>query len=68
MVFGCYVMSFMWVVGDMGIKLIDNYFIGYFWFFFLFVRNRNKIFGNIKELLIECIYFNYDLFLWYLNE
>lgn len=58
----------MWVAGDTGTKLIDNHLIGYFRFLFLFVRNRNKISGNIKESSIERIYPNYDLFLWYLNE
>lgn len=65
---GRYVTSFMWVAGDTGTKLIDNHMIGYFRFLFLFVRNRNKISGNIKESSIERIYPNYDLFLWYLNE
>lgn len=58
----------MWVAGDTGTKLIDNHLIGYFRFLFPFVRNRNKISGNIKESSIERIYPNYDLFLWYLNE
>lgn len=58
----------MWVAGDTGTKLIDNHLIDYFRFLFLFVRNRNKISGNIKESSIERIYPNYDLFLWYLNE